>query len=129
MSWKRTKLLVAGVAVASLVLAGNQAFAVEDAIDVVPAATLLLPYFQVNLADNNGVDTLFSVNNASAAPQIAHITFWTDMSRPTLDFDIYLTGYDVFTVRLGNVKALQDGQQKRALDVDVNTAAILFLRR
>jgi len=103
MSWKRTRLLVAGVAVASLVLAGNQAFAVEDAIDVVPAATLLLPYFQVDLANNAGLTTLFSVNNASAAPQIAHITFWTDMSRPTLDFDIYLTGYDVFTVNVGTV--------------------------
>jgi hypothetical protein len=41
------------------------------------------------------------VNNASAAPQLAHITFWTDQSRPTLDFTIYLTGYDVYTVNLG----------------------------
>ena len=80
---------------------GNQAFATEDAIDVVPAATLLLPYFEVDIANPLGVTTLFSVNNASAAPQLAHITLWTDMSRPTLDFTIYLTGYDVQTFNLG----------------------------
>jgi hypothetical protein len=80
---------------------GNQAFATEDAIDIVPAATLLLPYFEVDLANPQGVTTLFSVNNASAAPQLAHITLWTDMSRPTLDFTIYLTGYDVQTFNLG----------------------------
>ena len=84
-----------------LFVLGNQAFATENAIDVVPAATLLLPYFEVDLANPNGVTTLFSVNNASAAPQLAHITFWTDQSRPTLDFTIYLTGYDVWTVNLG----------------------------
>ncbi len=29
-----------------------------------PAATLLLPYFEVDIADPNGVDTFFSINNA-----------------------------------------------------------------
>ena len=36
-------------------------------IDDVPAATLLLPYFEVNLGDGRGITTLFSVNNASAS--------------------------------------------------------------
>ena len=31
-----------------------------------PAATLLLPYFEVDLNADNGTTTLFSVNNASA---------------------------------------------------------------
>ena len=31
-----------------------------------PAATLLLPYFEVDLGDANGPTTLFSINNASA---------------------------------------------------------------
>ena len=44
--------------------------------------------------------TLFSVNNASAAPTVAHVTLWTDFTIPTLDFDIFLTGYDVQTVNL-----------------------------
>jgi hypothetical protein len=86
---------------AILFVLGNQAFATENAIDVVPAGTLLLPYFEVDLSNPAGRTTLFSVNNASAAPQLAHITFWTDQSRPTLDFTIYLTGYDVWTVNLG----------------------------
>jgi hypothetical protein len=101
MTFLRTKHLVAIAGIACLLVMGNQAFATEDAIDVVPAATLLLPYFEVDLANANGVTTLFSVNNASAAPQLAHVTLWTDMSRPTLDFTIYLTGYDVQTFNLG----------------------------
>ena len=99
MTFLRTKHLVAIAGIACLLVMGNQAFATEDAIDVVPAATLLLPYFEVDLVNANGVTTLFSVNNASAAPQLAHVTLWTDMSRPTLDFTIYLTGYDVQTVQ------------------------------
>jgi hypothetical protein len=98
---KRTRSLVALTGLLILFVLGNQAFATENAIDVVPAATLLLPYFEVDLANNGGVTTLFSVNNASAAPQLAHVTFWTDQSRPTLDFTIWLTGYDVWTVNLG----------------------------
>jgi hypothetical protein len=101
MTFLRTKHLVAIAGIACLLVMGNQAFATEDAIDVVPAATLLLPYFEVDLNNANGVTTLFSVNNASAAPQLAHVTFWTDMSRPTLDFTIYLTGYDVQTFNIG----------------------------
>src|SRR5262245_7107645 len=101
MTFLRTKHLVAIAGIACLLVMGNQAFATEDAIDVVPAATLLLPYFEVDLVNANGVTTLFSVNNASAAPQLAHVTLWTDMSRPTLDFTIYLTGYDVQTFNLG----------------------------
>ena len=43
--------------------------AVICTIDDVPAATLLLPYFEVDLANGNGITTLFSVNNASASFQ------------------------------------------------------------
>jgi hypothetical protein len=103
MTVKRTKNLIAIAAIACLFVVGNQAFATENAIDVVPAATLLLPYFEVDLTNPNGRTTLFSVNNASAAPQLAHIVLWTDQSRPTLDFTIYLTGYDVFTANLGQL--------------------------
>ncbi len=69
-------------------------------LDAVPAATLLLPYFEVNLTDPTWQTTLFSVNNAAEVPAIAHVTLWTDLSVPTLDFNIYLTGYDVATVNL-----------------------------
>jgi hypothetical protein len=107
MTSRKAKLFVAAVALFSLVLVGGEAFATPDAIDVVPAATLLLPYFEVDLA-NGGVVTLFSINNASAAPQLAHITLWTNLSRPTLDFTVYLTGYDVYTVNLGALFSIGD---------------------
>jgi hypothetical protein len=66
-------------------------------IGVTPAATLLLPYFEVDTtaAAGAGATTLFTVTNTSRYPQIAHVTVWTDWSFPVLDFNIFLTGYDV----------------------------------
>ena len=72
-------------------------------IDDVPAATLLLPYFEVDLNDDRGVNTLFSINNASASAAVAHVTVWTDLSVPVLDFDVYLTGFDVQTISMRNI--------------------------
>lgn len=99
------KRFIASFAIAGLlVLGGGQALAEIGAIDAVPAATLLLPYFEVGLENSgSGVTTLFSVNNASAAPTVAHVTVWSKLARPTLDFDIYLTGYDVYTVNLADI--------------------------
>jgi len=95
------------LALVSLLALGGAAFAEIGTIDDVPAATLLLPYFECEL-DNNLVPTfnnttLFSINNASAAAVLTHVTFWTDESIPTLDFDIYLTGYDVQTLNVCDV--------------------------
>ena len=96
-------------ALAVLLALGGQAFAVIGTIDDVPAATLLIPYFAVDVSDDAcadptaGVTTLFSVNNASADSAVAHVTIWTDWSVPSLDFDIFLTGYDVQTVNLRDI--------------------------
>lgn len=65
-----------------------------------PAATLLVPYFEVNLDDPSGSTTLISVNNASSKPAIARVVLWTDWAVPTLAFDVYLTGYDVQTLNI-----------------------------
>ncbi len=83
-----------------LALAGG-AYAAPCTIDQVPGATLLLPYFEVDIADPAGVDTIFSVNNASATAVLGHVVVWTDMSVEALDFNIYLTGYDMQTVSMG----------------------------
>ncbi|HEX4964372.1 MAG TPA: hypothetical protein VF173_26380 [Thermoanaerobaculia bacterium] len=72
-------------------------------IDATPAATLLLPYFEVDLNNPNGVTTLFSVNNASAMGVLAHVSVWSDLSVPVLGFNIYLTGYDVQTINLRDI--------------------------
>lgn len=71
-------------------------------IGVTPAATLLLPYFEV---DTKGTDanTLFTITNTSRYPQIAHVTLWTDWAFPVLSFDLFLTGYDVQGVNLHDV--------------------------
>src|SRR6185295_2329938 len=77
------------------VLLAPPAQALICTIDQVPAATLLLPYFEVDLNDPNGINTLFSINNASATAVLAHVVLWSDLSVPTFDFNVYLTGYDV----------------------------------
>jgi hypothetical protein len=89
--------------VLSLVALGGQAVAEIGTIDDVPAATLLLPYFEVDLNSTSGVTTLFSINNASATAALAHVTVWTDLSVPVLDFDVYLTGYDVQTINMRDI--------------------------
>ena len=85
------------------------------ALDGGPAATLLLPYFEVDLDNANGRTTLFSVNNASDRAALAHVVLWTDAGVPSLTFDIYLTGYDVQTVNLRDIFLL--GQLPRTADV------------
>lgn len=65
-----------------------------------PAATLLLPYFEVDLANPAGANTFFAINNASATAVMAHVTIWSDFSVPVFAFDVYLTGYDMQTVDL-----------------------------
>lgn len=106
----RTVTCLALVFLAAL---GAPAMAEIGTIDDVPAATLLLPYFEVDLdPDDDGIPcndegealtTLFSINNASQAAQLAHVNVFTDLSRLGLDFDIYLTGYDVETINLRNI--------------------------
>jgi len=97
---KKTALCLALLGL--LALAG-QASAVICTIDDVPAATLLLPYFEVDLGNAAGVTTLFSINNASATAILAHVVVWSDLSVPVLDFNVYLTGYDVVTINMRDV--------------------------
>ncbi len=97
-------------------------------IDPVPGATLLLPYFEVDIGDAEGlgVNTVFTVSNAGPAPTIAHITLWTDWSYGTVDFDIFLAGYDTVTVDLfqvignGNLPVTADEQNDPADTISPN---------
>lgn len=72
-------------------------------IGVAPAATLLLPYFEVDTTAARTTTTLFTITNVSRYPQIAHVTVWTDFSFPVLDFNIFLTGYDVQAINLYDI--------------------------
>jgi hypothetical protein len=80
----------------------------DDSCDIalLPAATLLLPYFEVNTTSQSGETTLVTITNTSNAEQAVHIVLWTDWGYPVIDFNIYLTGYDVQSINLFDVIAL-----------------------
>src|SRR3954469_20493971 len=68
----------------------------DDSCDIAsaaPAATLLLPYFEVdiNSQQTTAQTNLLPITNVQQIPQIAHVTVWTDLSFPVLDFNIFLT--------------------------------------
>jgi hypothetical protein len=70
-----------------------------------PGATLLLPYFEVALpkkpnAKQKGMNTVFTIDNATASGEVAHVTVWSDLSVPVVAFDVYLSGYDSQTIDL-----------------------------
>lgn len=98
--------LAFALAAATLVVTPHAARAEIGTADQVPAATLLLPYFEVKLDDPNGVNTTFTINNASNSAALTRVTLWTDEGIPTFGFDVYLTGYDVQQV---NLRSLFDG--------------------
>src|SRR5256886_5103493 len=81
----------------------------DDSCDIAvqPAATLLLPYFEVDFKSpqTKATQTLFTVQNVSPLPQIAHVVIWTDWAFPALDFNIFLTGYDVQGINLYDIFA------------------------
>src|SRR5436305_9417324 len=118
-------------------VAGSAAWATICDMGVQPSATLLLPYFEVDLGASTGQTTLFSINNASATAVLAHVVVWSDLSVPVLDFNIYLTGYDVQTINLRDIltqgklpQTASDGQDptdaispQGAFSQDVNFAS------
>ena len=77
--------------------------AVIGTIDVVPGATLLAPYFEVDLSNPSGVNTLIAINNASVNAVVVQVVLYSDLSVPTMGFNLYLTGYDVQTISLRNL--------------------------
>jgi len=97
---------------ATFAFAGGGAFAAsgpattnnDDSCDIstAPAATLLLPYFEVDFRSTQTTarTTLFTITNVSAFPQIAHVVVWTDWSVAALDFNLFLTGFDVQSINL-----------------------------
>src|SRR5256714_3398805 len=82
----------------------------DDTCDIAssaPAATLLLPYFEVDFKSpqTTARTTLFTIVNVTDLPQIAHVVVWTDWSFPALDFNIFLTGYDVQGINMYDIFA------------------------
>jgi hypothetical protein len=106
------KTFVTLAAITGLVTAAAPALAQFNVATVAdqPAATLLLPYFEVDLANPAGANTYFTVNNASASAAMAHVTVWSAMHVPVYAFDMYLTGYDVQAL---NVRDIINGRIPR----------------
>jgi hypothetical protein len=79
----------------------------DDSCDiaVTPAATLLVPYFEVDVQSpaSTARTTLLSIMNVSRYPQIARVTLWSDWSFPAYSFDLFLTGYGVQSVNLRDI--------------------------
>ena len=100
----RRAIVCLGLALGSILAAASPGNAqVPPPISNRPAATLLLPYFEVDLDNGQGINTIFSVNNASATAVLAHVTIWSDMGVPVLNFDVYLTGFDTQRIDLRSV--------------------------
>ena len=93
----------------------------DDSCDIglFPAATLLLPYFEVdyNSRTDVGETTIFTITNTSPLPQAARVTLWTSFAYPVMSFNIFLTGYDVQKINLYDVIA----QGRIAPDVDLSS--------
>jgi hypothetical protein len=73
-----------------------------------PAATLLLPYFEVDIHANPWTTTQYTVINTGAAPAIARTTIWTDIGYPLFAFNTFLTGYAAQTIDLHDVLVQSD---------------------
>ena len=105
------KTFLTCMAVLALFAIASSAGAITCTVDQRPAATLLVPRFEVTLnadatVDNTSptaVDTLVAIGNASSAPMIAHVSVFNARSVLVLDFNIALTGFDIQAWRMSDV--------------------------
>lgn len=66
-----------------------------------PAATLLLPYFEVDLDVPEGRNTIFSVGNTGTVSELVRVVVWTNWGHPVLSFDatVPTSGLRMFDLR------------------------------
>ena len=96
-----------------------------------PAASLLIPYFEVDLDEPGGRTTLFAVSNTSAEESaIARVVLWTDWGIPTLAADIILNSEDIQTINLRDIFAgsLANGSIVPIQPETLNSAALARLK-
>ncbi len=106
------KALMTCLAVTALFAIASSATAITCTLDQRPAATLLVPYFQVSIdpitggiVSSGGLarDTIVTIVNASAAPMIAHVNVYNRFSEIKLDFNVALSGFDVQAMRMADI--------------------------
>ena len=81
----------------------QKAHAVIGTLDTVPAATLLVPYFEVDLANPNGKTSVIGIQNTSATAILGRVTIWSNAGVPVYNYNIYLTGYDTISFDMRDV--------------------------
>src|SRR5258706_9980023 len=72
-------------------------------IDQLGAATLLLPYFEVDPSDPGGVTTLLAVDNTTQFEVVAKAEVWSDLGVPVGGFNIFLAPHAVQTINMRDV--------------------------
>lgn len=109
------KTFVTCMAIVALFAVANSASAITCTVDQRPAATLLVPWFQVTFnADGSpqtttsaalapALDTIVTIGNASSAPTIAHVSVFNERSFLVLDFNVALTGFDIQAMRMSEI--------------------------
>ncbi|MSQ47163.1 MAG: hypothetical protein EXR78_02055 [Deltaproteobacteria bacterium] len=100
----RMKKGLAALAAACFLFAGmEKAQAVVGIPDDVPGSTLLYPFFKVTptrTGNQSTQDTLFVATNTDTQTQIVHFVLWSVSSQHVYDFNVTLTGNDVFSCSL-----------------------------
>lgn len=100
----RMKKGLAALAAACFLFAGmEKAQAVVGIPDDVPGSTLLYPFFKVNpdrAGSPSDLDTLLVATNTDSETQIVHFVLWSAQSLHVYDFNVTLTGNDVFSCSL-----------------------------
>lgn len=104
MGFSRRRLALLIICAVAGALASFRSQAVIGTIDAVPAATLLIPYFETSTTgDINAATTLVTVTNTNAAATVVNVVFWTDWGSPTLAVEAPLTGFDVLSFNVFDV--------------------------
>lgn len=104
------KMLTLLLVVVALVAVASNASAITCTIDQRPAATLLVPYFQVSIGSNGTIpadttyrDTIVTIGNASTASVLAHVSVWNHRSVLALDFEVALTPNDIQSMLMSSI--------------------------
>jgi len=93
--------------VLGLALCSSPVLAGLCGVDNAPAASLLIPFFEVDLGRcgqpaSERLDTAFSVGNTAPHPVLAGVTIWSNWGVPVTGFLTYLPGESTQRVTLGD---------------------------
>jgi hypothetical protein len=81
------------------------------AVDQRPGATLLIPWFSVDLENASGTTTSFWVRNLATSPTLTNVTLWSDYGVPAFWFNVYLPAFGTERIDLGAL--LREGRMPR----------------